>query len=145
MKEEVDYDPTKTEELNVKLNINDKKDKDGEPEWVIDGLMPWIIDDVEDRIQGIMGTELLTSLHIESLNCKSLVANEFLDLLCSYEVPDQGLEKLILDQFKHKSEPYQDEVVSRLASVCPRVSVLQLSSMDNLTEVGRLSIANMFR
>ena len=36
-------------------------------------------------------------------------------------------------------------MTSRLANICSRVSVLQLSSMDNLTEVGRLSITNMFR
>ena len=70
IREEVDYDPTKTEELNVKLNINDKKDINDQHEWAIDGLMPWILDDVEDRIQGIMGTDPLTGIHIESLNCK---------------------------------------------------------------------------
>ena len=43
-------------------------------------------------------------------------------MLCSYELPDQGLEKLILDQFKQKSEPYQDEVVSRLSSISFHIS-----------------------
>ena len=50
VKEEVDYDPTKTEELNVKLNINDKTDNNDQPQWVIEGSMPWILEDVEDRI-----------------------------------------------------------------------------------------------
>ena len=96
MKEEVDYDPTKTEELHVKLNINDKKNNEDEPEWAINGSIPWIIEDFEDRIHNVLGIENLTSLHIESLSCKKWVANEFLDVLCCYELPEQGLEKLIL-------------------------------------------------
>ena len=43
--------------------------------------MPWIIDDFEDKIQAALGMNHLNSLLISDLNCKSLVANEFLDLL----------------------------------------------------------------
>ena len=35
VKEEVNFDPTKTETLNVDLNINDKKDSNGRPERAI--------------------------------------------------------------------------------------------------------------
>ena len=42
VKEEVDYDPTKTETLNVTLKVNEKD--------TISGSMPWIIGDVEDKI-----------------------------------------------------------------------------------------------
>ena len=41
-KEEVDYDPSKTEVLSVRLYINGK--------YTIDGQTPWIIDEFEDRI-----------------------------------------------------------------------------------------------
>ena len=82
VKEEVDYDPTKTESLKVDLKINDQT------EWAIDGNIPWIIDDVEDKIQTALGIDNLTSLHIENLYCKSWVANEFLDMLCSYDIPE---------------------------------------------------------
>ena len=58
--------------------------------------MPWIIDDVEDKIQIALGMEHFTSLNIEYLNCKSWVANEFLDMLCFYDTPEQGLKKLTL-------------------------------------------------
>ena len=71
MREEVDFDPTKTEELNVKLSINDKKDINNEPAWVIDELMPWILEEIESKIEVALDMENLTSLHIESLNCKS--------------------------------------------------------------------------
>ena len=71
MREEIDFDPTKTEELNVKLSINDKKDNDNEPAWVLDGSIPWIIEEIESKIEVALGMEKLTSLHIESLNCKS--------------------------------------------------------------------------
>ena len=61
--------------------------------------MPWIIDDVDDKIQAALGMENLTNLNIEYLNCKSWVANEFLDMLCSYDIPEQGLEKLTFKDF----------------------------------------------
>ena len=37
VKEEVDYDPTKTEALIVVLNINEKTNENDEPEWAITG------------------------------------------------------------------------------------------------------------
>ena len=42
-------------------------------------------------------------------------------------------------------EPFDEEVVSRLASMCPRLSHLQMSEMWDLKEVGRLSMVNLFR
>ena len=81
MKEEVDYDPSKTEDLEVKLNINDQKDNNGEPLWIISRHTPWIIEDIEDKIQTSLGIGHLNSLFIDFLDCKSCVANEFLDLL----------------------------------------------------------------
>ena len=106
MREEVDFDPTKTEELNVKLCINDKKNNDNEPTWVFDGTIPWIIEEIENKIEVDLGKENLTSLHIESLNCKSYVANEFLEDLCNYNQPEQGLERLILNNLHQLSEPF---------------------------------------
>ena len=89
---------------------------------MIDGdNTPWIIDEVEDKIQTALGIDSLTSLHIESLFCESWVANEFLDMLCSYDIPEQGLEKLTL-HFPQKGEPFEEEVMSRLANICPRLS-----------------------
>ena len=56
--------------------------------------MPWIVEDVEDKIQTILDIEKLTSVSINQLECKSWVANEFLDVLCSYDMLEQGLIKL---------------------------------------------------
>ena len=99
MREEVDFDPTKIEELNVKLRINDKKDNDNKPAWTIDGTMPWIVEEIESKVEADLGMEQLTSFHIVSMNCKSWIANEFLDNLCNYSLPEQGLDRLILDSF----------------------------------------------
>ena len=49
VKEEVNFDPTKTETLHAELRINDKS--------AIDGSIPWIIDDVEDKIQTALGMD----------------------------------------------------------------------------------------
>ena len=49
--------------------------------------MPWIVDDVSDKVECALGMGHLTSIDIKNLNCKSLVANEFLDLMCSYDIP----------------------------------------------------------
>ena len=64
MKEEVNFDPTKTEQLATFLNINDKKDKNGYDglEWPIEGYVPWIVDQVEEIIDTALGTDKLTSV-----------------------------------------------------------------------------------
>ena len=91
IKEEVDYDPTKTETLNVTLKVNDKE--------TIIGSMPWIITDAEEKIQTALGMGHLTSLEISYLNSISWVANEFLDVLTCYDLPEHGLDKLIFSDF----------------------------------------------
>ena len=91
-KEEVDFDPSKAEPLEVILKVNDKQ--------AIFGSMPWFIEDIDEKIQTSLGINQLTSLDIQFLNCKSWVANEFLDELTCYDLPEQGLDKLILHHFK---------------------------------------------
>ena len=124
VKEEADFDPTKTEGLHVVLNINDQKDNNGEEVNAIDGSMPWIIDDVSDKFETALGMENLTSLFISSLDCKSWVANEFLDLMCSNDLPEQGLQKLTFDCFSRSCEPFEEEVSTRLAAMCPNLTHL---------------------
>ena len=98
VKEEVDFDPTKIEALQVHLCINDIV--------TIEKLMPWIMDDVDEKIQNALGTDQLGSLAIDGLDCKSWVANEFLDLLTCYDIPAQGLNKLSLEWFNSNCEPF---------------------------------------
>ena len=70
MKEEVDFDPTKTETLRVRwLKLNDQYDQ--RKGTAISGSMPWIINDVEDKIQTALGMCHLTSLDVTGLMCKS--------------------------------------------------------------------------
>ena len=107
--------------------------------------MPWIIDDVSDKVESALGMGHLTSLHIENLECKSWVANEFFDLMCSYDLPEQGLDKLKLNSFYQQCEPFEEEVLTRLASMCPNITHLQLSFMANLSEAGRLSMVTLLR
>ena len=92
VKEEVDYDPSKTEPLTVLLEVNDKP--------TIRGAIPWIVEEVEEKIQTALGMNHLSSLRIEQLEAKSWVVNEFLDLLACSDLPEQGLEQLILKDFK---------------------------------------------
>ena len=87
----------------------------------------------------------LSSLEVSILDCKSLVANEFLDVLCCYDLPLDGLSKLKFTMFMHQCDSFEDEVVSRLASICPRLSHLELSDMNYLSEKGRVSMANLLR
>ena len=60
----------------------------------IDGSMPWIVDVVDDKIQTALGRSNLSSLYIDSLKCKSFVAEEFLYHLTVYELAEQGLSTL---------------------------------------------------
>ena len=50
--------------------------------------MPWIIEDVADKVESALGMGHLTSLRIEGLKAKSWVANEFLDVLTCYDLPE---------------------------------------------------------
>ena len=62
-KEEVDFDPTKTQTLKVKrLKVNDIE--------AISGSMPWIINEVEEKIQDALGMGHLHSLYINELDSK---------------------------------------------------------------------------
>ena len=86
--------------------------------------MPWIIDDVEEKIQTALGMNHLNSLYVDNFNCKSWVANEFLDVLTCYDLPESGLDKLIFGSFKKQCEPFEEEVVTRLFDMCTRISHL---------------------
>ena len=79
-KEEVDFDPSKTEPLNVSLKVNEIE--------AISAEIPYIIDEVEDRIQSALGMNQLSCLEINHLKATSWVANEFLDLLTCYDMPE---------------------------------------------------------
>ena len=129
-KEEVDFDPTKTEPLYVDLNVNNKQ--------VNSGYMPWIINDVSEKIESALGMDPLNSLEVMNLQCNSTVANEFLDLLCGYDLPEQGLEKLRLVWFMPDCEPFEEEVLTRLSNLCLQLSHLQISHMYGLTKAGKL-------
>ena len=42
-------------------------------------------------------------------------------------------------------EPFEDEVVSRIAKMCPRISILKLTRMYILSEQGRVTMASLLR
>ena len=46
----VNLNLNKTERLGVLLNLNDNKDEKGDEEWAIYVSMPWIVEDVDDKI-----------------------------------------------------------------------------------------------
>ena len=115
-KEEVDFDPSKIESLKVTLKVNDIE--------AISDFMSYIIEDVEEKIQSALGTNQLSCLEIhEILHCKPWVLNEFLDLLTCYDIPEQGLDRFVLNDFVYY-EHFEDEVLNRLANICPRISHL---------------------
>ena len=91
--------------------------------------MPWIIDDVDEKVENALGPGQLSSLKISILSCESWVANEFLDLMCGYDLPEQGLEKLNLSYFDEKCLPFEDEVITRVANICPHLTHFELSHM----------------
>ena len=78
--EEVDFDPSRIESLDVRLQVNDTK--------VINGVVPWFVDEVNEKICRALGDDLPHSFSISGLSSKSMVAVEFLDALVSREFPD---------------------------------------------------------
>ena len=57
----------------------------------------------------------LNSLYIDRLDCKPWVANEFLDVLTCYDLPEDGLDKLTFIGFESACFPFEEEVIYRLA------------------------------
>ena len=49
VKEEVEYDPSKTEAMSVHLTVNDTK--------AISGSTPWIVEEIEGKISSALGQE----------------------------------------------------------------------------------------
>ena len=80
-----------------------------------------------------------------TLKSKSWVANEFLDMMCNFDLLDNSLEKLTFIRFDRSCEPFEEEVMSRLANICSRLSHLQINSMFDLSEAGRLSMVSLLR
>ena len=80
----------------------------------------------------------LTSLEIDCFHAEPWIANEFLDLLMCYDLPQHGLEKLFLSVIGEMSLPFEEDVLTRLANMCPSITHLQLSEMKDLSEEGRL-------
>ena len=95
--------------------------------------MPWIIDDVEEKIQEALGMGHLSCIYIAYLNSTSWVANDYLDVLPCYDLQEHGLDKLRLNNFSSECEPFSEEVFSRLGNMCPHLTTLQLSDMRHLT------------
>ena len=48
--------------------------------------MPFILNEIEEKINKVIKGLPLVSLEIEELDCKSSVANEFLDFMASQEL-----------------------------------------------------------
>ena len=75
------------------------------------------------------------------------MANEFLDLLTFY-VAEHGLEKLEFNKFALLSKEtiyvdrdnahFDEEVLTRLANMCPRITTLIFSEMDRLGHKSRV-------
>ena len=68
--------------------------------------------------------------------------NELLDLLTFY-IAEHGLEKLDLNKFMicdsinseildKENAHFDEEVLTRLANICPRISTINISQMDHL-------------
>ena len=96
--------------------------------------MAWIVDDIEDKIQSAMGIDQLYSLRIMKMYCDSNVSNEFFNFFICHDLPDNGLEKLILDDFKSPCFPLEEDVVSRMVNICTYLTTLQLSKMYMLND-----------
>ena len=86
--------------------------------------MPWIINDVEEKIQSALGMGHLHSIDIDRLDSKSWIVNELLDALTCFDLPEQGLNKLIFNYFLPQCSPFEEDVITRLANMCPHIKHL---------------------
>ena len=63
--------------------------------------MPFLLDEVENKLNEALQGNSLESLEIHELDCKSLVANSFFDYIASLYLSDTSFKKLILRDIKH--------------------------------------------
>ena len=61
-----------------------------------------------------------------------------MDAITSYDMPDKGLDKLILSRFEKEVAPFEEEVLSRLANMSNNVSHLKISELSRLEEADRM-------
>ena len=60
---------------------------------------------------------------------------------------EYGLDKLTFYSFKEDYEPFmvEEEVISRLANICPRLNHLEIKGMSYMSESGKMSLVSLFR
>ena len=63
------------------------------------------------------------------MDCSCLNADDFLDLLAGQSSADDRLSKLVLSEFSQKCEPFNTEVVLRLAEICFHLEHLEINDM----------------
>ena len=108
VKEEIDFDPTQIELFKCeKLVLNEVE--------ALSGQVPWVIEEVEEKINKVYQGKQLESLEIVGLDCKSNVANETFDLMAGLDLVDESLRKLLLREIKQNCFSLEGDVVSRLA------------------------------
>ena len=67
-REEIDFDPTKIDAFNFRnLKLNGIE--------VDTGIMPWILEEVEEKIYKVCKKSPIESLEIECIDCNSSVMN----------------------------------------------------------------------
>ena len=128
VKEDIDYDPSKVETLkceSIKLN-NIEAHR---------GSMPWILDEVEEKLNKVYQGQQLESLEIHGLDCKSSVANLFLDFMASLDLKNDSFKNLVISKMTYKCIPIEDDVLSRLAQSCSRLEHLEMTEMNEIDKL----------
>ena len=87
----------------------------------------------------------LHCLEIDRLYSNSWVANEFLNVLTFYDLPEHGLNKLMFYDFRTQCALIEEDLITRLANMCPHISHLELSYMFCLFYEDMLPLASLFR
>ena len=79
------------------------------------------------------------------MSAKPWVANQYIDLLLSQDIAEHGLQKLKIMYIEPICEPFEDDIMTRLAQKCPYIKNLELKAMNMLSEVGRMQVGSLFR
>ena len=71
--------------------------------------------------------------------------NQYIDLLLSQDIAEHGLQKFKIMNIYQECEPFEDEIMTRLAQRCPNIKQLELTGMHKLSEAGRMQLGSLFR
>ena len=95
---------------------------------IINGVVPWFVEAMQDRIDKATNYDPLRTFSILGRNIEAAVINELFDLIANQNMPDSGLEDIYLRNFENVGD-LDGTVLDRLVEECSNLKKLTVTNM----------------